>query len=215
MNQSEIDRLAKIIWDYHHLNHQLEKADAILVLGSIDTRVAERGAQLYLDGWAPLIIFAGGFGRLTKGKWDEAEADKFAKIAIKMGVPKDKVLIENKSTNTGENIKFAQKILEFKGLAPKSIIIVTKPYMERRAWATAKKYWPDKKLIVTSPTISFEEDLSGGIDKTEMINIMVGDLQRIKLYPDKGFQIAQDIPAEVWQAYEKLVAAGFDKQLVE
>ena len=215
MNQSEIDRLAKIIWDYHHLNHQLEKADAILVLGSIDTRVAERGAQLYLDGWAPLIIFAGGFGRLTKGKWDEAEADKFAKIAIKMGVPKDKVLIENKSTNTGENIKFAQKILEFKGLAPKSIIIVTKPYMERRAWATAKKYWPDKKLIVTSPPSSFEEDLKGGIDKEEVINVVVGDLQRLKIYPEKGFQIAQDIPAEVWQAYEKLVAAGFDKQLVE
>jgi hypothetical protein len=47
-----------------------------------------------------------------------------------------------------------------------------------------------------------------------MIHIMVGDLQRIKLYPAMGFQIPLEIPAEAWDAYERLVAAGFDKHLV-
>ena len=42
---------------------------------------------------------------------------------------------------------------------------------------------------------------------------MVGDLQRIRLYPDKGFQIHQEIPDDVWKAYEELVEAGFDKYL--
>ena len=40
--------LAKKLWDYHHMNHALEKADCIFVLGSHDLRVAERAAQLYL-----------------------------------------------------------------------------------------------------------------------------------------------------------------------
>ena len=48
-----------------------------------------------------------------------------------------------------------------------------------------------------------------------MIDIMVGDLQRIHLYPARGFQIPQEIPPEVWSAYEGLVKAGYDRRLVE
>ena len=43
---------------------------------------------------------------------------------------------------------------------------------------------------------------------------MVGALQRIRLYPAKGFQIHQDIPDDVWRAYEALVEAGYDTHLV-
>jgi hypothetical protein len=48
-----------------------------------------------------------------------------------------------------------------------------------------------------------------------VINIMVGDLQRIRIYAEKGFQVPQPIPAEVWNAYERLVSLGFDQQLVK
>ena len=43
----------------------------------------------------------------------------------------------------------------------------------------------------------------------------VGDLQRLRLYPAKGFQIPQEIPATVWAAFEELVAAGYDKYLID
>ncbi len=49
----------------------------------------------------------------------------------------------------------------------------------------------------------------------DIINVMLGDLQRIKLYPAKGFQIEQHIPDEVWSAFEKLVQMGFDKHLIK
>ena len=52
--------LAEKLWRYHQLNHQLSRADVILVLCSHDKGVAARGAQLFLDGWAPLLIFSGG-----------------------------------------------------------------------------------------------------------------------------------------------------------
>ncbi len=214
MNQKEIDNLAKIIWDYHHMNHKLTKADCIFVLGSNDIRVAERGAQLYLDGYAPLLIFSGGLGNLTR-RWKESEADKFSKVALKIGVPQKDILIENKSTNTGENVLFTRKLLNKKGIHPSKVIVVQKPYMERRAFATFKKIWPGIKLTVTSPQISFDEYPNKDIRKNKLINIIVGDLQRIKLYPGKGFQISQKIPKEVWRTYEKLVKAGYDKWLVE
>src|SRR5687768_4659726 len=108
--------LAKILWDYHQMKHPLEKTDCILVLGSHDLRVAERGAQLYLDEWAPLLIFSGGLGNFTQEMWTEAEADQFARIAMDMGVPQEAILVENQSTNTGENILFTQKLLTEGGL---------------------------------------------------------------------------------------------------
>jgi uncharacterized SAM-binding protein YcdF (DUF218 family) len=150
---------------------------------------------------------------VTKGIWKDPEADQFARIALDKGVPSEAIFIENQSTNTGENIVFTQRLLQEKGLNPHTFLLVQKPYMERRSYATFKKHWPDKNLIVTSPQISFEDYPTDEIPIEKVINIMVGDLQRIRIYPDKGFQIPQDIPDDVWAAYERLVAQGFNKHL--
>jgi len=215
MITKETIALAKKLWDFHHMNHSLQPSDCILVLGSHDVRVADRAAELYQQGWAPLLIFSGGLGRLTEGMWTEPEADLFAKIAIEKGVPKEAVLTENRSTNTGENILLTQQLLNERNLYPQSFIVVQKPYMERRSYATFKKHWPDKELIVTSPQIPFDEYATDDIPMEQVINIMVGDMQRIKVYYEKGFQIYQDIPTEVWQAYEQLVALGYDSHLIK
>lgn len=215
MITDEVIALAQQLWDYHHLQHVPEKSDCIFVLGSHDLRVANRGAELYLQGWAPLLIFSGGLGNVTKGIWTETEADQFAAIAIAMGVPAEAILIENESTNTGENILFTQELLQERGLDPQSFIVVQKPYMERRSYATFKKHWPDKKLLVTSPQISLTDYPIAEIPLERVIHIMVGDLQRIRIYPEKGFQIYQEIPDTIWKAFERLVALGFDKHLVK
>jgi uncharacterized SAM-binding protein YcdF (DUF218 family) len=214
MLNQEIIFLAKKLWDYHLLNNKMEKVDCILALGSHDLRVPERAAELYLEGFAPLVIMSGGLGNFTQEIWTEKEADKFAAIAIEKGVPPEAILIENNSTNTGENILFTQKLLKEQNLDPHSFIVVQKPYMERRSYATFKKHWPDKKLLVTSPQISFEEYPNEEIPLERVIHIMVGDLQRIKMYPAKGFQVYQEIPVDVWEAFEQLVTLGFDKHLM-
>ena len=211
----DILSLAKKLWNYHKMNHALQKSDCILALGSHDLRVPERVAELYHQGLAPLVIMSGGLGNFTQEIWTESEADKFAKIAIEKGIPHEAILIENKSTNTGENILFTQKLLSEKDLNPQSFIVVQKPYMERRSYATFKKHWPDKRLMVTSPQISFETYPTEEIPLERVIHIMVGDLQRIKYYPEKDFQIYQEIPPDIWQAYEKLITAGFDKHLMK
>jgi uncharacterized SAM-binding protein YcdF (DUF218 family) len=201
------------------MRHQLEQADAILVLCSHDKKVAETGAKLFLEGWAPLLIFAGGLGAITSGMWSEPEADQFSKVAIANGVPSTRILIENRSTNTGENILFTKQLLAEKGIDPQRFILVQKPYMERRSFATFRKLWPEKEVLVTSPQVSFDEYLGGYtnevLSKDDVVSIMVGDLQRIKLYPDKGFQIHQKIPHDVWAAYEELVKAGYDQRLAQ
>lgn len=212
-----LDKWVKIIWNYHLMKHDLKRSDCILVLGSHDLRVAERAAQLYLEKWAEWIVFSGGLGRLTERRWQKPEAELFAEVALKMGVPEERVVVEKQSTNTGENLKFTRQILQEKGLEFNSFIVVQKPYMERRACATFKKHWPDKECIVTSPPLSFEEYCNSPdpeINKESVIHLLVGDLQRIKVYAEKGFQIPQPIPSEVWEAYNHLVAKGYSQHLI-
>ena len=174
--------------------------------------------QLQLEGWAPLLIFSGGLGSITRQLWSEPEADQFAAIAGRLGVPAERILIENRSTNTGENILLTKQLLADHGIDPQTFIVVQKPYMERRSYATFRKLWPEKDLIVTSPRIAFDDYLAKysheALSADDVISIMVGDLQRVRLYPGRGFQIHQDIPDKVWTAYEQLVAAGFDRHLI-
>ena len=212
---NSIIKLAHIIWDYHHLNHTLVKSDIILVLGSNDIRVAEFAADLYLQGFAPLLMFSGNVGALTKDQFTKPEAEVFADIARQKGVPDEAILLEPESTNTGENIDLSRRILAARGINPQNFILVQKPYMERRAFATFRKRWPEKHLIVASPPISFSDYPNEILPLERVINIMVGDLQRIKFYPRLGFQIEQEIPAEVWQAYEKLVELGYNQHLMK
>ncbi len=210
-----IDQLAQTIWDYHHLNHPLAKADLILALGSNDTRVAEYAADLYLQSFAPLLMFSGNVGALTKDQFTKPEAEVFADIARAKGVPDEVILQEPESTNTGENIEFSRRILAAHGIDPTRIILVQKPYMERRAFATFRQRWPEKNVIVASPPIPFSDYPNEILPRDKVINIMVGDLQRIKFYPALGFQIAQEIPDEVWQAGETLISLGYDQHLMK
>jgi len=215
IGNEKIIESAKILWDYHLLNQKLEKVDLILVLGSSDTRVATKGAELYLEGLAPLLLFSGGSGRNTIKEFTKSEAEVFADVARTMGVPEDDILLEGKSTNTGDNINFTKKLLLNKNVHPKKIIVVSKPYMERRVYAIIKKRWPEMDFIVTSPQISFEDYPTDSKPLNYLINAIVADIQRIKVYPEKGFQIPQDIPDEVWTAYQSLIKAGYTEHLIK
>jgi hypothetical protein len=181
--------------------------------------VAERGARLFLDGWAPLLIYSGGLGSITTQLWTEPEAERFAAVAVSLGVPRDRILIENRSTNTGENVTLTKQLLAERGIDPRKFIVVQKPYMERRAFATFRSRWPEKELIVTSPQIPFDDYLEQysheSLSQDDVVAIIVGDLQRIKVYGERGWQIRQEIPDDVWQAYLELVAAGYDSRLLD
>ncbi len=206
-----------LVWNYQLMHHPLQKADCILALGSHDLRVAERAAKVFLEGWAEKIVFSGGLGRLTEGYFKKSEAALFAEVAIAMGVPEESILLETASTNTGENFRLTEQLLLKHQLAYTRFIVVQKPYMERRAYATFKKHWPEKFCVITSPPLSFEaycQSSDPEINREAVINLMVGDLQRIKLYGERGFQIPQEIPGPVWEAYRALINAGYTKHLL-
>ena len=219
MIETRLRPFVERIWNYHRLDHQLVRSDAILVLCSHDTNVAEYAARLFLDEWAPLLIFSGGAGAITQQLFAEPEADRFAAIATRLGVPADRIIVESQSTNTGENVRFTRQLLVARAIDVRTFILVQKPYMERRTFATFRKVWPEPSICVTSPRVSLDDYLShyanAALSADDVISIMVGDLQRIRVYAERGFQIPQPIPDDVWAAFRELVAAGYDRHLVE
>lgn len=209
----------KVLWDYMRLDMEPRPSDCIVGFGCINDTIPVRCAQLYREGFAPKVLFTGGLGRNTLGRWTQTEAERFAALAMRQGVPDAAILLEDRSTNSAENILFTREKLEQAGLAGGRLICVHKPFMTRRLYAAMKVYWPEADAIFTSPQITLEEHIYNSMDQglTEQsaIDIIVGDFQRMEVYARKGYQIPQEIPPRAWEAFYNLVEQGCTSELVE
>lgn len=213
----EVLRLARLIWDYHQLRQTPTPADAIVALGTNDLRVAHCAADLYLRGYAPTLVCTGGFAHhddLLATPWPKTEAEMYADAAAELGVPREHILVETRATNTAENIRFTRELLDERGLAPHSILIAVKPFMQRRAWATLAVKWPDIQATVASPSMTLDEYFTDALTPAKIVNILLGDLQRIWAYAQRGWSAPQPLPAEVLEAYRRLVDLGFTRHLL-
>lgn len=209
----------QVIWDYLSLHQIPEKADVIVGFGNFNTDIARRAAELYHQGYAPKILFTGGLGRNTEGLLPEPEARRFARVAMECGVPEADILLEDRSTNTKENIVFTRQLLEDLKIPHDHILGVHQPFMERRIAAAMGVYWPELHFTVTSPQVSIPEYLNRarqqGISENASISVIVGDFQRMELYAQKGFQLPQYIPPQAWESFHQLVDMGYDTQLAK
>jgi uncharacterized SAM-binding protein YcdF (DUF218 family) len=201
---------ARTLWDFHLIYDELSEVDVIIGLGSYDLRVADRCAELFHQDLAKRVLFTGKSGNWTGGLYDGTEAEAFAARASELGVPEASITIEPQATNIGENIRFSRAMA---GIDVRRIIIVTKPQTQRRAHATARAQWPEVEALVTAPPTRFEDQPIEAYPLEMFINEMIGDVQRIRDYPAKGFQIAQSIPASVADAFEFLVKEGYHHHL--
>ncbi|HHF3142623.1 TPA: YdcF family protein [Vibrio alginolyticus] len=206
-------RHIETLWDYMQLKHELKPADCLFVMCSNDVRVAEHAAKLYHQKLAPLIVFSGGEGRFTDGLFEKSEAETFAEIAKLSGVTSKAILLETKSTNSGENVRFTEQRLKEEGKQCSSFILVQKPFMERRAIATFEKQWqsPYTQLQVSSAALPFFEYINEDMPLMMVLEALMEDFSRVKSYPEKGFQTEQNIPQQVESSYQVLLERfGFD-----
>lgn len=205
---------AQLIWNYHQMHHAVRACDAAIGLGSHDLGVATYAAELYRAGLFPILVFSGGNSRTTTAWFPRGEAVHYREHALELGVPESAILVESAAGNTGENITFSREALAAAGIVPTTILLVSKPYMERRAFATARRMWPEVEVVCASEPLEFDDYLKSIGDEKLVIDMLVGDLQRVIEYPKRGFAIEQDVPGDVLAAYESLLAAGFDSRII-
>ncbi|MFD3804775.1 YdcF family protein [Streptomyces sp. NPDC058619] len=207
-------RKARLIWDYHQMGHDLKPADVAIGLGSHDLGVAAASADLYHSGLFPTLVFTGGNSPTTRARFPRGEAVHFREHALELGVPDEAILVEPNAANTGQNITLSRDLLAAAGIVPKTVLLVSKPYMERRSFATARKLWPEVEILCASEPLELDDYLKSIGDEKLVLDMLVGDLQRVIEYPKNGFAIAQDVPEDVHAAYESLIRDGFTSRLI-
>jgi uncharacterized SAM-binding protein YcdF (DUF218 family) len=202
------------LWNYHDMKHELRPADVGIGLGSHDIGVAMCAVDLYRQGLYPLIVFTGANAPTTIGRFPRGEAVHYREHALDAGVPDDDILIETEATNTAENFELTRKLLRDTGIEVGSAIVMSRPYQERRSYATCKKLWPELDIICTSHRPPIDEYVAGIGDVDFVISMMVGDTQRMTKFAELGYAIPQHVPADVQAAYERLVGAGYTSRLI-
>jgi uncharacterized SAM-binding protein YcdF (DUF218 family) len=213
MHQDRAD--AQAIWDYHQMHHPARPCSAGIGLGSHDLGVAALAADLYHANLFPVLVFTGANSPTPAARFPRGEAVHFAEHATGLGVPAPAVIIEPEAANTSQNIEFSRRALAAAGITASSVMLISKPYMERRAYATACKTWPEIDVVCASEHFSLDDYLKRiGEDKL-VIDMLVGDLQRIIAYPALGFAIPQDVPPHVMAAYQRLTGRGYDSRLLK
>lgn len=207
----------KILWDYMNMHMEPEKADVIVGLGCYYEEIALRCAELYFEGYAPKILFSGGLGRNTKQMWVKPEAERFASAAMEAGVPEEDILLERRSTNSGENLLFTRELLKDRQVT--KILAVHKPFMERRVSAAMGVYWPEMPFTVTSPRTSIPQFIADsrreGISEHRVISILAGDYQRIAAYVELGYQTPQPASEAAEEAFLALCRMGYREELLK
>lgn len=201
---------ARLLWDFLGQGRCHVPCELLVVCGSYDLRVCDHACELLERGLAERLLFTGNTGHWTRHLWVEPEAELFARHARARGVSDSLIVIEPRATNFAENIAFAREL--FPDL--RRATFVTKPNSIRRVALTLPVRWPGLEGHVDAPDYAFPDGISNLVGVLGVIDEMVGDLDRIMRYPALGFQVACPIPAQVMDAWERLVARGFDRHLV-
>ena len=128
-------------------------ADAIVVFaggvgesggagGGVQERIS-KAVDLYRDGVAPRMIISSGFVFALR------EAELMKGVAIANGVPAEAIILEERASNTLENVTYSRDILAEHGW--RRIALVSSPYHMRRAIMTWRKMAPGVEVIATPP----------------------------------------------------------------
>ncbi|MEO7195344.1 MAG: YdcF family protein [Pseudonocardiaceae bacterium] len=204
----------ELLWDYHDMHHDLHPCDVGIGLGSHDPGVTIHIAELFHRAMFPLIVFTGANSPTTVGRFPRGEAVHYRDHAIELGVPPQAIRVELAATNTGQNIEFTRWMLADEGIDVRSILLVSRPYQQRRAFATCQKIWPEVDVLCSSRPLPLNEYIASIGDTKRVIDMLVGDTQRITEYAKRGFAIEQEMPPQVQDAYQRLLDAGFTNRLI-
>jgi uncharacterized SAM-binding protein YcdF (DUF218 family) len=198
------------LWDYLSSMRSRETSDAVVVCCSYDLRVCDYACELVRQGLAPRLVLTGNTGNWTRHLWSVPEAQVFRDRAMTCGLEPGKIVLEEQATNFGENIAFVRRLMP----DLRRVIFVTKPNAVLRVALTIPVQWPAVKAFVDSPPLSFPHDVSHIIGVFGVMNEMVGDVDRILQYPDRGFQVPHALPQDVLESWRWLIAEGFGHHLL-
>lgn len=154
------EKFLEEIGNFIFMEDQPEIADIIFVPGNGYPYMAEKAAELYAQGAAPMILPSGkysiSFGKFSgvigeAEKYDEdyqTEWEFLKDVLLKNGVPESAVLKEDEATFTWQNALFSKKVTDLAGINVRKAILCCKNYHARRAFMYYQRAYPETKFLV-------------------------------------------------------------------
>lgn len=186
--------------------------DAAIGFGVFDLALPVYCGELFVAGQVRRIIFTGGLGAGT-GSLGGREADVWRDALRRShpAIPDHAVILENRSTNTAENISFTAALMAREypqhafGVGIRSAIIVASPSRLRRVKLTMQKQQPAVTVIRQLPPHSLDEqrDLYAA-NRVDYLDHLAGELDRIVGYAARGWITAEPLPPEIAEAHTVL-----------
>lgn len=204
----------EILWNFHDVHHAATTADVGIVLGCHDLGVATCAARLYHEGAFPLLVITGANSVTTRARFPRGEAVHYREHAMALGVPDRAILLESRACNTGENIALSRILLACHAVVPATVALVTRPYHRRRALATCRRQWPAVDVWSACSPLGLDAYVESIGDPRRVVDMVVGDTQRLWLHAEAGFAEPDPVPGDVRAAFERLVTAGYTSRLL-
>lgn len=217
--------------------------DLVVLAGNAMLWTLEGAVKRARAADVPLLI-SGGIGHSTKllvnavdahpvyrkalaGQTSEARL--LADIAAMfLGMDQSRLLIEDASTNCGENGLFSRRFLDLRGIVAGSILLIQDPLMQRRTDASFRQAWADGQCPaianwpVQVPRIGYRHNkvdyLQGQGSRKwspeRFLSLLSGEIPRLRDDENgygprgKGFLPHVDIPDDIEAAHRHIVACG-------
>lgn len=180
---------------------KLPSAEAIFVFGHYEPQVAHHAAELLKKGRAPWVIISGK-GRDAIPKGFKTESDFYKSLMIADGVSESVMILEREATNSLENVIMGMAVAHKVGVNPKSVVLCAMPPLLRRSCATFRKQFPEVSVCGSAFPIPIEWFTPRRVSR------LLGEIQRLHEYAEKGDIVKVEIPDEVLFAAEKIRQAG-------
>ncbi|MBO0852860.1 MAG: YdcF family protein [Nocardia sp.] len=204
----------RVLWEFNRMGHEPRRVDVGIGLGSHDIGVATYAAELFADRVFPRIVFTGANAPTTEAVFPRGEAAHYREHAIGLGVPDEAILVETRARNTGENVDFVRELLGEAEIRARSVMLICRPYQQRRSFATCRMRWPEVEVVCGSLPESLDAYVARIGDARRVVDMMVGDTQRVWKYAELGWAVRQPVPDTARAAFERLVEAGFTSRLL-
>ncbi|WP_323377520.1 YdcF family protein [Streptomyces sp. RB17] len=205
---------AALIWDYHQMGTDRaaarRRSDWAATIWAWPPRQPTSTASASSLSWCSAAATAPPPARASRA----ARPSTTASTLLSLGVPGEAILVEPNAASTGQNITLSREVLAEAGVQVESLLLISKPYMERRSYATCRKLWPEVHIVCASEPLELDDYIKSIGDEKLVVDMLVGDLQRVIEYPKLGFAVEQEGPRDVCDAYKRLLRVGFDSRLI-
>lgn len=163
---------------------RLKKAPLAFIFGGIDLKLSDAAFRFFNKGYCKYIFISGGKNKKLE---DITEAQWHKDHLIEKGVPPPVILIEERASNTLENVQFSKPVIKkILGRLPDRLIVICKAFHGRRAIMTLRKHFSKNTDYILQVVATKNHETFSWWRRKKTRDHIIDEIRKIGEYTLKG-----------------------------